>query len=109
MRDFVQKQRLARDLVDILLTERGLRHAGEVGEFVDHTAKISDLADDGSGQPVERLLVARDLVAEPALQSLGSELDRGQRVADLVRDAPGNVGPGRAALVRELVGNLVEG
>ena len=48
-------------------------------------------------------------LAEAPLQPLGGELDRGQRVLDLVRDAPRDVGPGRAPLVGKLVGDVVEG
>ena len=43
------------------------------------------------------------------LQPLGRELDRGQRVLDLVRDAAGDVGPGRLALRRQQLGDVVEG
>ena len=55
MRDLVQEQRLARDLVDVLVAEHRLGHAREVGEFVDHPPQIADLADDRAGQPLERL------------------------------------------------------
>ena len=99
MRDFVQEQRLAGDLVDILLAEHRLGHAREVGEFVDHAAQVADLADDRSGQPLERLLVGLDFLPEAALQPFGGELDRRQRVLDLVGDAPRDVRPGGAALV----------
>ena len=109
MRDLVQEQRLARDLVDILLAEHRLGHAREVGEFVDHPAQVADLADDRPGQPLEGLRVGRDLLAEAPLQPLGGKLDRGQRVLDLVRDAPRDVRPGGAALVGQLVGDVVEG
>ena len=53
--------------------------------------------------------VGADLLAVAALQPLGGELDRGQRVLDLVRDPAGDVGPGGAALVEQLLGNVVEG
>ena len=62
--------------------------------------------------PVSRSNVSRserDLLAVAALQPLGGELDRGQRVLDLVGDAPGDVGPGGPALVDQLVGDVVEG
>ena len=62
--------------------------------------------------PVSRSNVSlsdADLLAEAALQPLGGELDRGQRVLDLMRDAPRDVGPGGAALVGQLVGDVVEG
>ncbi len=48
-------------------------------------------------------------LAVAALQPLGGELDRGQRVLDLMGDTPGDIGPGRAALVAQLIGDVVEG
>jgi hypothetical protein len=61
--------------------------------------------------PVSRSKVSgSDVIsAIAALQPLGGELDRGQRVLDLMGDAPGDVGPGGAALVGQLVGDVVEG
>ncbi len=109
MRDFVQEQRLARDLDDILVAEDGLGHPREGGEFVDHPPKVADLADDGAGQLVEGGRIALDLLAVAALEPFGGELDRGQRILDLVRDAARDVGPGGAALVEQLLGNIVEG
>ena len=53
--------------------------------------------------------IGRDLLAVAPLQPLGGELDRGQRVLDLVGDAAGDVGPGGAALVEQLLGDVVEG
>ncbi len=44
-----------------------------------------------------------------ALEPLGGELDRGQRVLDLVRDAARDVGPGGLALGRLEFGDVVEG
>ena len=41
-----------------------------------------------------------DGLAEPPPEALGRKLDRRQRVLDLVRDAPRDVGPGGAALRR---------
>ena len=109
MRDLVQEQRRAGDVMDILLAEHRLGHAREVGEFVDHPPEVADLADDRPGQPLEGLGVGRDFLAVAALQPLGGELDRGQRVLDLVGDPPRDVGPGGAALVAQLVGDVVEG
>ena len=62
--------------------------------------------------PVSRSKVAGslvDLLAVAPLQPLGGELDRGQRILDLVGDAAGDVGPGGAALVEQLLGDVVEG
>ena len=109
MGDLVEEQGVAGDLGDRLLAEDRLGHAREGGEFVDHPAKVADLADDRPGQLLERRRVGRDLLAVAALEPLGGELDRGQRVLDLVGDAAGDVGPGGAALVEQLLGDVVEG
>ncbi len=109
MRDFVQEQRLARDLMHVLHAEDRLGHAREVGEFVDHPPKVAHLPDDRSGQPFERLRIGGDLLAEAALKPLGGKLDRGQRILDLVRNAPGDVRPGSAPLVAQLICDIVEG
>ena len=53
--------------------------------------------------------IGRRPPAVAALEPFGGELDRGQRVLDLVRDAPGDVGPGGAALIEQLLGDVVEG
>ena len=47
--------------------------------------------------------------AEAALKPLGGKLDRGQRVLDLMRDPARDVRPCRAALIGQLVGDVVEG
>ena len=57
----------------------------------------------------ERLGIGLDFLGEAALQPLGGELDRGQRVLDLVRDAARHVGPGGLALRRLQFGDVVEG
>ena len=109
MGDLVEEQGLADDVGDLLLAEDRLGHAREGGEFVDHPPQIADLADDRAGQLLEGAGVGADLLAVAALQPLGGELDRGQRVLDLVGDAAGDVGPGGAALVEQLLGDVVEG
>ena len=53
--------------------------------------------------------IGGDLVAVFALQPFGRELDRRQRILDLVRDAPRHVGPGGGALRRHEIGDVVEG
>src|SRR3546814_3883707 len=60
------------------------------------------------GELAEGRRIALDLVAETALEPLGGELDRRQRILDLVRDAPGDVGPGRAPLVEQLLSDILE-
>ena len=85
-----------------------LRHAGEGRELVDHAADVADLADDRVGALVEDLAVLGDHLAVAALDALGRELDRRQRVLDLVRDAPRHVRPGRRALRLHEVGDVVD-
>lgn len=64
---------------------------GEGGELVHHAADVAaDLADDGVGALAEG--VGSEVILRMRL-SLGAELDGGQRVLDLVRDAPGDHRP----------------
>ena len=109
MCDLVEEERLTGDLGQRLRREGRLGHAREIGEFVDHAPQVADLADDRPGQPLEGGGIGFDFLAIASLQPLGRELDRGQRILDLVGDAPGDVGPGGAALVEQLLGNVVEG
>ena len=57
---------------------------------------------------VEDLEIVLELLGVAPAQALGAELDRGQRVLDLVRDAARDVRPGAGALRREQVGDVVE-
>ena len=109
MRDLVQEQRLARDLEDVGLTEHRLWHAREIGEFIDHPAQVANLPDNRPGELLERLLVLGHLIAEAALEPFRGQLDRGQRVLDFMRDSARDIRPGGAALIAELVGDVVEG
>ena len=86
-----------------------LRHAGKGGELIDHAADVADMADDGVGALREGLGIGGDLPREAPLQPFGGELDRRQRVLDLVRDAARHIGPGRLALRRLQLGDVVEG
>jgi hypothetical protein len=87
----------------------GRGHAGELGEFVDDAAQVVGLADDDVGVLLERLALVADEGAELAPQPLGRELDRGERVLDLVGDAAGDVAPGGHALGDDELGHVVEG
>ena len=62
-----------------------------------------------SVQTCEGLRVVDDLLQIFALQPLGGELDRRQRILDLMGDAPGDIGPGRLALGAQQLGHVVEG
>ena len=44
-----------------------------------------------------------------ALQPFGGELDRRQRILDLMRDAARDIGPGGGALGGDEIGDVVEG
>jgi hypothetical protein len=85
------------------------RHPGEGRELVDHPADVADLADDRLGATVEGVQVAGDVLAVLAAHPFGRQLDRGQRVLDLVGDAAGDVLPGGVALGGEQAGDVVEG
>ena len=93
---------------DVLGGEAGFGHAREGRELVHHAADIADLADDRFGALVEHVAVVGDDPAIFALQSLGRELDRGQRVLDFMGDAAGDIGPGRGALRLDEIGDVVE-
>jgi len=109
MRDLVQEQRLTGDVEKRFLTKHRLGHPGERGEFVDHPPEVADLADDRLGQTRKRRIVRVDLAAVAALEALRRELDGGERVLDLVRDPSGDVRPGGAALIEQLLRDVVEG
>ena len=85
------------------------RHPGKGRELVDHALDIADLLDDDVGAGFEDLRVALDLLEIFALQPLRRKLDRGQRILDLVGDAPGHVGPGGLALRGQQLGDVIKG
>ena len=68
-----------------------------------------DLADDRVGALVEHLAVLGDDLAVAAADALGRQLDRRQRVLDLVGDAARHVGPGGGALRLHEIGDVVDG
>ena len=81
-----------------LSSQHGGRHAGESGELIDQPSDRVDLSDDGGDRIGEKLRALLDLGKVFALQPLGRQADRCQRVLDLVSDAPRNLGPGRLPL-----------
>ena len=88
------------------ITGFGMR--AKLRELVDHALDVVDLPDDRVGALVEHGRIVSDALAVLAAQPFGRELDRGQRILDLVRDAPRDVGPGRSALRRHQLGDVVE-
>ena len=103
MRDLVQEQRLARDVDDG--SRRGTPAWACARRRRIRRPSGGDRRPDGrSSRSAARTLPDRsvDFLAVAALEPLGGELDRGERVLDLVRDAPRDVGPGGAALVEQV-------
>ncbi len=66
------------------------------------------MPDDRPGQASEGRLVARHFLGIAALQTLGRELDRRQRVLDLMRNPTSHIGPGGAPLIGQLLRDVVE-
>ena len=104
----MQEHHLAHRVGDVLGRDHRLRHARELRELVDHALDVVDLAHDRVGALIEHGRIVGDGLAVFAPQPLGRELDRRQRVLDLVRDAARDVGPGRGALRRHQLGDVVE-
>ena len=100
--------RLLHDLANVLRRERGLRHARERGELVDHRLDVPDLADDRVRQLVEGLAILVNDAAILAANALGRKLDRRQRILDLVGNAAGDIAPGGRALRGNELGDVVE-
>ena len=86
----------------------GLGMRANCRELVDHALDVVDLAHDGVGALVEDGRVFLDHRAIFPAQPLGRQLDRSERILDLVRDTAGNVGPGRGALRAHQFGDVVE-
>ena len=106
--DALQEHNLAHRVGDVLAADHRLRHARELRELVDHALDVVDLADDGVGALLEHRRILGDRLAVFAAQPLRRQLDRRERILDLVRDAARDVGPGRGALRADQVGDVVE-
>src|ERR1700722_2356915 len=109
MGDAEQEDRLAHRIGNVLVGHDRLRHAGKARELVDHALDVVDLAHDGIGALVEHRVIGGNQFAVFAAQPLRRQLDRGQRVLDLVGDAAGDVGPGRGTLRQNELGDVVDG
>ena len=84
-------------------------HAREAGELVHELLQPFHLLDDGGRRLLEQTLLLRAPVrGQAAAQALGRELDRRERVLDLVGDALGHLAPGGEALGLEELGQVVE-
>ncbi len=99
----------ADDFANVLHFHLRLRRPREGRELVHHAGHVADLPDDRLGAAVEGFAILDDHLAVLAPDALGRELYRRERVLDLVRDAPRDVGPGRRALRGDEFGDIVEG
>src|SRR5258706_11813418 len=104
----LQKESLPAESANILLKHNRCRHAREGGELVHHAPDVANLTHDGVGTDGEGFPVLHYLLQVFAFQALGRELNRGQRVLDLMGDAPGNIGPGGLSLSAEQLRHVVE-
>ena len=103
-----QKYRLAHAVGKVVVRRPRLGHAREGGEFVDHPFDVVDLPDDGVRALVENFPALENMPTVTSLQALGRELDRRQRIPDLVRDATRHVRPSGGALGGDQVADVVE-
>jgi len=104
----LQKRCLSNDLGKIFGLQHRGRHPCEGGKFVDHATNIGDVPNNRIGADRKALGVALDLLQIPPPQPLRCELDRGQRILDLMRDPASDVSPGCLALGRQELGNIIE-
>ena len=84
------------------------RHPRELRELVDQALERLDLADDRRRALADQRGVRRVGVAELALQPLGRQLDRRQRVLDLVRQPARHLAPRRHLLGADERRDVVE-
>ena len=108
---------VADDLLDVNLLRARRGEAREAGELGDDVADPVDLVEDRAGRLVEVVVEGRIVARAEAAQGLDRGADRGERVFHLVRDAAGDLAPGRdparggeaAAGRAEVVEHPVEG
>src|SRR5215472_14836626 len=105
----LQERRLSHDLHEVLLLHDGRGHARKGRELVHHAADIAHMADDRVRARGEGIGIIANFAQILALQAFGRELNRRQRILDLMRDAPRHVRPGRLALRRDQLCDVVEG
>ena len=109
LRGFVQPEHLADQGIEIERRQFGRRHARIVGKLVDHALHRLHLIDDRLRRAIEHFgVAAAQLVGQLELQAFGRELDRRQRILDLVRQTPRHLAPGRAALGGDQPRDVVE-
>ena len=95
----VQRERLGDQLMQIGRHRARRRHARELRELVDQALQRFDLADDRRRALVDQRAGPGRRVGEVPAQALGGQLDRRQRILDLVREPPRHLAP-RGDLLR---------
>ena len=86
----------------------GRRHAREGRELVHQRLQLVDLLDDGARALVEDRAVVAELRAVAPAQALRRELDRRERVLDLVRDPARDLAPRLHALDAQEMRDVLE-
>mmetsp|Transcript_53686 Transcript_53686/g.126315 ORF Transcript_53686/g.126315 Transcript_53686/m.126315 type:complete len:732 (-) Transcript_53686:1050-3245(-) len=105
----IEAQDLLDQRIEIQRLELGRRQAGVVAELVDQLLHRLHLVDDGGHRAHQHGLVgAFELGLQLVLQTLGRQLDGRQRVLDLVGQPAGDLAPGRRALGRDDLGDVIE-
>ena len=94
----VERQRLRQRGVQVGGRRARRRHPRELRELVDECLERLDLADDGRRALLDQRARRCGSRAELPAHALGAELNRRQRVLDLVRQTPRDVAPRRHAL-----------
>ena len=106
---FVQRHHLTEELVHLQRLYLQLARFRIVGKVVDHGLHRLDLLHDSVSRAIEHLRVfRRQLTQVFAAQALGRQLDRRQRILDLMCQAPRHLSPGGVTLRLEQLGDIVE-
>ena len=105
----VQIHDLGDQLVQVEAREVHVRRPRVFAEGVDHLLHRIHLRDDGVRRALEHLRILRVHAAqELAPHALGRQLNRRERVLDLVREAARHLAPGRVALRLQQGRDVVE-
>ena len=107
MRLAVEARDAVDELADVGRTRGEHRHAREARELVDEALEPVDFVDDRLGRLEHESLLARR-ARQPPAKPLGGELDRRQRILDLVGDPLRDLAPRRHALGLQELGQIVE-
>ena len=104
----VQLAQLRDQRIDVEARDLHARRARVFAERVHHLLHRFDLLDDGVRGAIEQLAFAPFGLQILAAQPLGGELNRRQRILDLVREPPRHFAPGRVALRLQQRRDVVE-